>query len=116
MTTFTGEDLSEYREMVTDLTTPEEIQEAGSEDLDRLLNKLETRAWCCYRVVPADCIMAQCGHERYTDDDGEDLYENMHCRKYEPRHDLMIHPDCPELTSKNLAQHRAREAWERYLA
>ena len=44
------------------LTTPAELDEADSVDLEKLLDGNETRTVCCLEVVPTDCVNASCGH------------------------------------------------------
>ena len=44
------------------MTTPEELDQAGSVDLEKLLAGLEARTVCCLEVVPTDCMDASCGH------------------------------------------------------
>ena len=44
------------------MTTPEELDHAGSVDLEKLLAGLEARTVCCLEVVPTDCMDASCGH------------------------------------------------------
>ena len=99
--------------MPTPLTTLDELDDADSEDREKLLDGTETRTSCCFQVVPTDCLLAACSHGRHEFRDpytGETYRrDDMPCDSYAPEPALTFHLDCPDRRSYSQALSIARQ-------
>ena len=103
------------------MTTPAELDEADSVDLEKLLQGNEIRTICCLEVVQTDCIDASCGHgehefripEDSAGNPGEFIWrDDFPCVAYIRENHVLAHPDCPNRRDRSKAVNQADLLWK----